>query len=50
MLMQNRGVLVVNIGETKDEDVVIIRDSGKKLIEEPLVELRARWRGEMEIE
>ena len=50
MLMRNRGVLVVNIGETKDEDVVIIRDSGKKLIEEPLAELRARWRGEMEIE
>ena len=46
MLMRNRGVLVVNIGETKDEDVVIIRDGGKKLIEEPVAELRAIWRGE----
>jgi len=50
MLMRNCGVgaEVTKIGETKDEDVVIIRDGGKKLIEEPLAELRAIWRGEGE--
>jgi len=50
MLMRNRGVEVTKIGETKDEDMVIIRDGGKKLIEEPLAELRAIWRGEKGIE
>ena len=50
MLMRNRGVEVTKIGETKDEDVVIIRDGGKKLIEEPVAELRAIWRGERGIE
>ena len=54
MLMRNRGVgvgagaEVTKIGETKNDDVVIIRDGGKKLIEEPLAELRAIWRGEGE--
>ena len=54
MLMRNRGVgvgagaEVTKIGETKDDDVVIIRDGGKKLLEEPLAELRAIWRGEGE--
>ena len=48
MLMRNRGVEVTKIGETKDEDVVIIRDGGKKLIEEPVAELRAIWRCEGE--
>ena len=50
MLMRNRSVGVTKIGETKDEDVVIIRDGGKKLIEEPVAELRAIWRGERGIE
>ena len=50
MLMRNRGAEVTKIGETKDEDVVIIRDGGKKLIEEPVAELRAIWRGERGME
>ncbi len=42
-LMRHRGVEVTEIGETRAEDVVIIRDGGRKLIEQPLGELRAIW-------
>ncbi|MGB2728376.1 MAG: phosphoribosylformylglycinamidine synthase subunit PurL [Halobacteriota archaeon] len=44
-LMNNRGVCIIEIGETRDEKRVVISDGGKKLVRFSLEEAREAWSG-----
>lgn len=44
-LMNNRGVCIIEIGETRDEKRVVISDGSKKLVRFSLEEAREAWSG-----
>lgn len=44
-LMNNRGVCIIEIGETRDEKRVVISDGSKKLVRFSLEEAREAWNG-----
>ena len=46
-LMNARGICIAKIGETIGEKRVIMRDSGKKLVDISLEEVRNAWTGKI---